>query len=506
MSTEGAQAMGENKHKKDPRSGARFYFETATPAADGSPRWMATITRGGNRWRFFGKSKGEVEDKVAQKLTELANEGTDAVQLSAEQRRDAARARKLLAEGETLADALDELRDSRRLLGLVDADGKATGTGAVKGGVKSSVAELAEALAKLGGRATLASVVGYWTERNPDGNAVTFGEARVAFMREAVDGVHSHRVRVEQRLEALAEYLGRGSANKGDRRALVSIEAGEVDAMLEDHRRKCEAGELIVEWDGKDGKKSRILPPRPFSDTSKGKWLKTYKHFFSWSARKYELPIDISSKMEGPRKSKGAASKPVEFMAVADVEKLLRAAEEVEPEFVPVVAIAFFCGLRPTELVGKYEGEGKAIPGLDWGNTDRDGVVVVDGETCKTRQRRTVPMSKNLLAWLAAYPPEVREGPVAQNPTAWRRAREAIVEAAGVPWPQNAARKSFATYHFGKYADRARLEAALGHVQGSEVLESNYKSLVTKAEAERFWGIMPTAKTTKKSSRKAVRA
>ena len=82
---------------------------------------------------MFAKTRGEVETKVAEKLAELANEGVDAVQLSAEQRRDAAKARKLLTAGETLADALDELRDSRRLLGLVDADGKATGEGAVKG-------------------------------------------------------------------------------------------------------------------------------------------------------------------------------------------------------------------------------------------------------------------------------------------------------------------------------------------------------------------------------------
>lgn len=451
---------------------------------------------------MFAKTKGEVESKVAEKLAELANEGVDAVQLSAEQRRDAAKARKLLAAGETLAEALDELRDSRRLLGLVDAEGKATGEGAVKGGVKSSVAELAEALAKLGGRATLAAVVGYWAERNPDGNAVTFGEARVAFMREAVEGVHSHRVRVEQRLEALAEYLGKGNANKGNKRAVVSIEAGEVDAMLEDHRRRCEAGELAT-----SGKKGEEKPRSiPFSDTSKGKWLKTYKHFFRWAARKYELPFDLSSKMEGPRRAKGGGSKVVEFMSAKDVEALLRAAERVAPAYVPAVAIAFFAGLRPTELRGKYEDEGEAIPGLDWRNVDRDGQLVVDGEMCKTRQRRTVPLERNLKAWLAAYPPEVREGPVVPNPTAWRRARDAIVEEAGVAWAQNAGRKTFATMHFAKYEDRARLEAALGHVQGSEVLESNYKSLVTKAEAARFWGIMPTVKAKKGNRKGAVRA
>jgi integrase len=128
---------------------------------------------------------------------------------------------------------------------------------------------------------------------------------------------------------------------------------------------------------------------------------------------------------------------------------------------------------------------------------DRDGYIVVEAKTVKTRQRRTVPVEANLKAWIDAYAPEVREGPVVRNPTAWRKARAAIVREAGLEWGQDVARHTYATMYFGKYADRARLEANMGHVQGSGVLEANYKSLVTEEEAARYWGIMPTTEVEK---------
>lgn len=185
-------------------------------------------------------------------------------------------------------------------------------------------------------------------------------------------------------------------------------------------------------------------------------------------------------------------ARKIAFLQAEEVEKLLRAAEQIAPAYAPAVAILFFAGLRPWELAGKYEGEGVALPGLDWESVDRDGHIVVDGETTKTRQRRTVPMSRNLKAWLDAYAPKVRKGPVARNPMAWQRAKASIAKAAGVEWPQDAARHTYATMHFAKYGDRARLEANMGHTAGSKLLETNYKSLVTKEEAETFWNIMPT--------------
>lgn len=465
------------KHKKDPQSGARYYITAVE--VKGRTVYKGFITRAGMpRWRREARTRGEVETMMREKLDELAREGAEAVRLTQGDKQDAARAKKLLdeelGEGETLEGALRELLLVRAVLG--------------KGrDLANALDEIETARNELGGRVTLAAAASYWKSRNPDGNGVTMGEARNAFMVEAErSGVHSYTSRLGSRLERFAEWLGKGNMKKGDRRAVVSVEAGEMEAFLEDHRKQCKAGN--VGQPGKDGKARAV----PFSDATWNKWVVTFKHFFGWSTRKYKLPFDPSSGL-GKRKVKKSGEN--EFLAVGEVEAVLRAAERVAPEYVPAVALLFFAGLRPAELVGKYENEGRALPGLDWRSVDRDGQIVVEAQTVKTRQRRTVPMEKNLLAWIDAYAPGERKGPVVRNPTAWTKARNAIVEASGVALPKDVARHCYATYHFGKYADRARLEANMGHVQGSGVLEGNYKSMVTAKEAARYWGLMPTTAT-----------
>jgi len=448
---------------------------------NGTKYILATVTRGGQRWRFKRKTRGEVEELVEDKLVELEKEGVDAVSITGEAKRDAAKARKMV-EGETLAEAVRELVECRRLLGLVDADGKPTkGTAAdVRDAVKLAVAEYALARGELGKRATLREAVAFWTVRNPDGSAVTLGDARAAFLGELRgDVVRSSAERVAARLVAFAKWLGKGEIGAGDERAVVSIEAREMEEFLEEHKRRSEAGKL---------------GPRrlPFTEATRRKWRVTFRHFFGWATRKYDLPIDPSAKL--PRAKKGKVeARSIVFLHAEEVEKLMRAAERIAPAYVPALALLFFAGLRPWELAGKYEGKGEAVPGLDWKSVDRDGQIVVDGATTKTRQRRTVPVEENLRAWLDSYAPKERKGQVARNPIAWRRARDSIVAEAGVEWPTDAARHTYATMHFARYADRARLEANMGHTAGSKLLETNYKSLVTKDEAERFWGIMPEA-------------
>lgn len=464
------------KTKKDAASGARVSYTVVRYGKNNDKiLYRGWVRRGGSEWRLAAQTKEECEAKVRAKLAELASEGVSAVALSAEEKRDAAKARKLLAEGETLEKALEELRVVRTKLGtgrkLLDA-----------------LDVMEKARKTLAGRATLEEVVGFWAERNPDSSAVRLGEARNAFVAEAErGGVPSYTSRLDMRLEAFAEWLGGGNAKSGDKRAVVSIEAREMEAFLDYHAQQCKKGRV----GGGGNKELRRGSPLAFTDATRNKWIVTFKHFFSWATKKYELAVDPAAKLEKVKLKKKATA--IDFLFADDVERLLRAAERVAPEYAPAVAIAFFGGLRPAELVGKYEKGVGLVRGLDWSMVDRDGNLVVDGETTKTKQRRTVPLESNLKAWLDAYAPETREGPVVRNPTAWKNARAAIVEAAGVEWGQDVARHTYSTMHFGKYADRARLEANMGHVVGSGVLEEHYKALVTKKEAARFWSIMPTA-------------
>lgn len=483
-------AKQQEKHAKG-RAGERVSYSTMM--VKGHKYNVGTVTRGGQRWRFIRKTKGEVETLVEEKIVELENEGADAVSLTGEAKRDAAKAKKLL-RGETgVSDAVQELLDCRQLLCLTDTDGKPLkGTaGELAGAVKRAVAEYALALAELGGRATVREATKFWAVRNPDADAVTLGEARAAFLtweRREKEIESSSANRLEARLEAFAKWLGGGDLRKGDARAVVSIEASEVEAFLDAHQREAESGRL-ASFGPKGKKRPRELG---FANSTRRKWRVTFRHFFGWATKQYRLAVNPEEHLPNEKVKRG--DKPIVYLHAEQVEKIMRAAERVAPEYAPAVAILFFAGLRPWELAGKYEGKGAAVPGLDWRSVDRDGHIVVEGETAKTGQRRTVPMEPNLKAWVDAYAPERREGQVARNPTAWRRARWEIEEEAGVEWPADAARHTYATMHFAKFGNRDKLEANMGHVKGKggDVLERHYKGLAEPSEATRFWAIMPT--------------
>ena len=148
------------------------------------------------------------------------------------------------------------------------------------------------------------------------------------------------------------------------------------------------------------------------------------------------------------------------------------------------------------ELTGDWglAGEGEAggvRGGLSWRDVDLEGGYIrLTAEVAKTTQARLVKMSGNLRAWLVRWG-GAREGRVVKNPTAWKRARRRIEEAAGVKWGHDYARHSFATHFFALTGDRNALEAAMGHTVGSKVLETAYRGLATREEAERYWGILP---------------
>ncbi len=73
---------------------------------------------------------------------------------------------------------------------------------------------------------------------------------------------------------------------------------------------------------------------------------------------------------------------------------------------------------------------------------------------------------------------------------AFRKSKARLLEAAGIQdWPANGLRHSFGSYHLAKFHNA--VETA--HVMGNSVdmVHRHYKSLVTKADAENFWGLRP---------------
>jgi len=171
--------------------------------------------------------------------------------------------------------------------------------------------------------------------------------------------------------------------------------------------------------------------------------------------------------------------KAPEIFTVDELRGLLEAAQRVEPDVLPMLAIGAFAGLRDAE-----------IKRLDWSEVRLErGHIEVGAAKAKSARRRIVPMQLNLVAWLRPY--SGKHGKVV--PEGWRGKIDRVCEAAGLTrWPSNGLRHSFASYRLAAIHDAPRVASELGHTS-PQMLFTNYREVVLPEEAERYWKITPAS-------------
>jgi integrase len=158
-------------------------------------------------------------------------------------------------------------------------------------------------------------------------------------------------------------------------------------------------------------------------------------------------------------------------------EEAARLLESASVETLPYWALGAFTGLRSAELQR-----------LEWRHIKWDErLVEVPALSSKTASRRLVTMSPNLLAWLEPY--RSHHGPICL-PNHYQRLITDRQRAGIVKWPSNALRHSFASYHLAAFRDAPALSLELGHVRPQTVF-AHYREVVTPAEAQKFWRIVP---------------
>jgi integrase len=153
---------------------------------------------------------------------------------------------------------------------------------------------------------------------------------------------------------------------------------------------------------------------------------------------------------------------------------VLETARALDLDVMRCLAIRYFAGLRTSEAVALDEAE------------IGDRYITVTAAKAKTRRRRLVKIAPNLRAWL-----DLGGGlPLSQvnNRLCW--VVKAVI-AAGVPWPRNAPRHSFCSYHLAKCQSAGETALAAGHTEA--MLFAHYRELVTPEQAKVYWGIKPSA-------------
>jgi integrase len=209
------------------------------------------------------------------------------------------------------------------------------------------------------------------------------------------------------------------------------------------------------------------------SRISRSNYARTVGVMFAHAVRRKYTPENPFKEISKPT----GGTKP----GVLDVEQTARLLEVASPEILPYFAIGLFAGLRSSELER-----------LSWQNIDfeeNEIAVIGDGESHKSE--RHVDMLPNLREWL--LPLRKHSGKI--TPENFRKHFDSARNAAGiVPWPDNAVRHSFGSYHLKHFGNDALTRLQMGHWRDSTVLFGHYRRAVTRRNAERYWKIVPAVK------------
>jgi integrase len=173
-------------------------------------------------------------------------------------------------------------------------------------------------------------------------------------------------------------------------------------------------------------------------------------------------------------------------------EEITRLLDVASKDFLPVIAIGAFCGLRSAELER-----------LHWHELDlKRGHLAIGADKAKTASRRIIPIPDNLKLWLEPY--AKRSGPVwkgthdefydAQQDTARATAVEADAEkgieaVAALDWKPNALRHSFISYRLAVTQSAAQVALEAGN--SPSVVFRHYRELVNPEDALRWFAVAP---------------
>jgi integrase len=166
-----------------------------------------------------------------------------------------------------------------------------------------------------------------------------------------------------------------------------------------------------------------------------------------------------------------------DHIATFSVEQLTKLLNAAPRNYVPVLAIGAFAGLRPEEITK-----------LRWEDIDfHERTIRVNASAAKTRRKRFAEVSDNLMEWLRPYVGRV--GRVA--PPNLKKLRRDTMKDAGIDhWPQEGLRHSFASAHYAAYKNPAHTALLLGH-RDQNMLLTHYRDLMKPTDAKRYWTLVP---------------
>jgi integrase len=198
------------------------------------------------------------------------------------------------------------------------------------------------------------------------------------------------------------------------------------------------------------------------------------RSLFEYAKRKRYLPSD-HDEMKRVTHLSNDEDGPIEIYTLKEMKALLNAAGDL---LTPFIAIGGFAGLRSSE-----------IQRLAWADVkfDSNCIIVQKGKVKKRgKSRRIVPMLPNLKSWLKPFAKDTGQ--------VWPHSKPYLYEAlavvatdAKVSWKNNALRHSFVSYRVAQIMNVPQVAYESGN--SPQMIDSNYRELVTEQEAKKWFGL-----------------
>jgi len=219
------------------------------------------------------------------------------------------------------------------------------------------------------------------------------------------------------------------------------------------------------------------------SAKSRNHYRATVRQFLQWAVRKdYLAPTHRLNEADAMRPERANIA-AVEFYTPDEYAALLKTAKTAYAPFRPIIAIGGLAGLRTSELLR-----------LDWADVWRvPGHIEITAGNAKTRQRRLVEICPALASWLEPFRRRKAGKLWAGHEITFQQHFVELCEGAGVTRKINGLRHSFCSFHFAANANENQTAQQAGN--SPAMIHAHYKGLATKAEAEKWFNVIPPRKT-----------
>ena len=210
---------------------------------------------------------------------------------------------------------------------------------------------------------------------------------------------------------------------------------------------------------------------QPVTDRTRHNLRTTIAGLFNYAKAEGYLPADHKGV---PRPAKRRRVKlAVAVFSPDEMGKLLSAASGQQ---LAALALQGFAGIRAEE-----------VKRLGWEHINfAEKHIVIPDAVAKCEERRLIPLTENLAAWLK--PIAMKSGPVCEFRNLWI-VYERMAKRAGVEWKRNGLRHSFISYRVALIKNVAQTAFEAGN--SSTMIQRHYLKVVTESTAHAWFNLQP---------------